>query len=81
MQLGIDADGRERAQVLLLQIRRRWLDDDLVLIIVLQAVGIFAVAAVFRPARGLHVGRGPGLGPTERSVVAGWKVPAPISMS
>ena len=36
---------------------------------------------VGRPARGLHVGRRHGLEPSARSVVAGWKVPAPTSMS
>ena len=63
MQLGINADGGERTQILLLQVGRRWLDDDLVLVIVLQAIGIFAVAAILGAARGLHVSCGPRLWP------------------
>ncbi len=34
-----------------------------ILVVVLQAVGIVAVATIGGPAAGLHVGRGPGLGP------------------
>ena len=56
VQMRIDADGGERLQVQLLQVRRRRLDDHLELVIVLQPVGIFTVAAVLRPARGLHIG-------------------------
>ena len=29
----------------------------------LQAIGVFPIAAVFRAARGLHIGSSPGLGP------------------
>jgi hypothetical protein len=60
--LEIDAQRFERAQVQALDVGRRGLEYDLILVIVLQAIGIFAVAAVFRPARGLHVSGMPGLG-------------------
>ena len=41
---------------------RRGLDDDLVLVVVLQAERVVAVATVGRPAARLHVGGRPGLG-------------------
>src|SRR5688572_29510158 len=58
----VDAQALQRVEVQLLDIRRRGFQDDLVLVIVLQAVRIVAVAPVLRPARGLHVRRAPGLG-------------------
>ena len=42
---------------------RRRLQDHLELVVVLQPVGVLAVAAVLRPARGLHIGGVPGLRP------------------
>ena len=63
VDLGIDADGVERLQVELLDVRRRRLQDHLELIVVLQPVRVLAVAAVLRPARGLDVGRVPRLRP------------------
>ena len=59
----VDADGFERAEIKLLKVLWRRLDDHLILVIVLQAVGIFAVAAVGGAARGLHIGGRPGLRP------------------
>ena len=56
VQLRIDADGVERFQIEILQIGRRRLQDHLELVVMLQPVRIFAIAAVFRPARGLHIG-------------------------
>ena len=46
-------------EIELLDVRRRRLHDDLELVIVLQPVRVFAVAAVFRAARRLHVGGRP----------------------
>ena len=63
VQRRIDADRGERLQVQVLKVRRRRLHDHLELVVVLQPVGIFAVAAVLGPARGLHIGRIPGLRP------------------
>ena len=63
VQLRIDADGVERLEIELLDVRRRRLQDHLELVIVLQPVRVLAVAAVLRPARGLHVGRVPRLRP------------------
>ena len=60
---GIDADGGERLQIEVLQVRRRRLQDHLELVIVLQPVGIFAVAAILRPPRRLHIGGVPGFRP------------------
>jgi hypothetical protein len=59
----IDADRLEAAEVELLQVRRVGLQDHLVLIIVLQPVGVFAVTAVGRAAAGLDVGGVPRLRP------------------
>ena len=59
MQRGVDADGFQRAKVEVLQIGRRGFDDHLILIIMLQAVGVFAIAAIGWAARGLHIGRSP----------------------
>ena len=61
VQARIDADGGQRLQVQVLKVRRRRLQDHLKLIIVLHPVGVFAVAAVLGPARGLHIGRVPAL--------------------
>ena len=60
---GIDADRVERFQIELLQVVRRRLEDHLELVIVLQPVRVFAVAAVLGPARGLHIGGVPRLRP------------------
>ena len=51
---------RERVQIQLLHILRRRLQDHLILIIVLQPVGVLAIAAVGGPARGLDKGGVPG---------------------
>src|SRR5439155_16507128 len=42
-------------------VRRRGLEHHLVLVVMLQAIGILAVAAVLWPARRLHIRRVPGL--------------------
>ena len=60
---GIDADRREAGEIELLAVGRRRLQDDLELIILLQPVGVFAIAAVGRPPRGLDIGGAPRLGP------------------
>ena len=59
MQAGIKTDRGERLQVQILKVRRRWLHDHLKLVIMLQPVRVFAVAAVLWPARGLHIGGPP----------------------
>ena len=58
----VDAHRAERTEVQLDDVRRRRLDDDLVLVVVLQAERVVAIAAVGRPARRLHVGGAPRLG-------------------
>ena len=57
-----DAEGLERAQVDVLDVRRRRLDDHLVLVVVAQAVGVLAVAAVGGAHGRLDVGGAPGTG-------------------
>ena len=61
VELRIDADRVERVEIEVLQVGRRRLQDHLELIVVLQPVRVLAVAAVLRPARGLHIGGIPGL--------------------
>jgi hypothetical protein len=63
VELGIDADGIERLEIEVLDVVGRRLEDDLELIVVLQPVGVLAVAAVLRPARGLHIRGVPGVRP------------------
>src|SRR5688500_1245958 len=55
------AEALQRIEVQRLDLERRRLEHHLVLVVVLQAVGIFAVAPVFRAARGLHISRFPQL--------------------
>ena len=62
VRLGIDAQGFERTDIEIDDVRRRRLEHHLILVIVLQAVGVFAVAPVLGAARGLHIGGAPGLG-------------------
>lgn len=62
----IYAERGQRFDVNVLNLEGRWLEDDLVLVIVLQPVGILAIAAVGRPAGWLHVRDVPGFG-TEHS--------------
>ena len=61
MQGHINANGFETAQIELLQIRRAGFDEHLILVIMLQAVWIFSIAAIGWTARWLHIGRSPGL--------------------
>ena len=63
VQQRVDADRRQRAEIELLQVRRVRLQDHLVLVVMLQPVGVFAVAAVLRPPRRLHIGGLPALRP------------------
>ena len=51
----IDADGFEAAQILIDDVVGRRLQDHLQLLVLVQAIGILAVAAVGRAAAGLHV--------------------------
>src|SRR5229473_4613555 len=65
--LEVDADGAQAPQVNVLNIDRRGLEDYLKLGMLVQPVGVLAVAAVG--------------GPTTRKKVSGCIVPAPTSMS
>ena len=60
--LQIEAQGFERAQIQLQDVVGRRLQNNLELVVVLQAVGVLAIAAVLRAAAGLHIGCLPGLG-------------------
>ena len=53
----------QRFQVQLLRVARIGLEDHLELVVLLQAVGVFAVAAIVRADGGLDVAHVPGLGP------------------
>ena len=56
VQIGIQANGADGAQIQFLHIFRSRLQDHLILVIVLQPVGVLAIAAVGRAAAGLHKG-------------------------
>ena len=58
----VDADGFQAAQVQILNVVRRGLEDDLILKMFVEAVGIFAVASVGGPTRGLDVSDAVGSG-------------------
>ena len=62
MGVGVDAECTQRVKVELEDVCRRGLEHHLKLVVMLQAVGIFAVAAILGPTRWLHIGRTPGLG-------------------
>ena len=57
----VDADGFEAAEVLLDHVGGRGLQDHLQLRVLVEAVGIVAVAAVGGAAAGLHIGDAVGL--------------------
>jgi hypothetical protein len=59
----VEAERGEGAEIALEDVRRRRLQHDLELVVVLQTIRVLAVTAVLRPARGLHVGRAPRLRP------------------
>ena len=63
MGVHVDAERPQAAKILVLHVVRRWLQDHLELVVVLEPVGVLAVAAVAGTPRGLHVGRAPRLRP------------------
>ena len=70
MYFRIDAQLAQGVEIEVLEIVRRGLQRDLELVVVLQAVGVVAVAAVFRAAAGLYVGSEPRFG-AERAQAGG----------
>ena len=57
---GVDPEALEGVEIELLDVQRRRLQEDLILIVVLQAVGVFAVATVRGPPGRFHIGNLPG---------------------
>ena len=57
----VQADGFQAAQVEFLRVARIGLEDDLVLVVHLHAVGVLAIAAIIGAERGLHIGHVPRL--------------------
>src|SRR3546814_5068465 len=55
----INPDFRKAAEIQFLQIGRGWLHDHLILVIMLQAIGIFAIASIGRAAAWLDIGAVP----------------------
>src|SRR5207253_6802761 len=55
MFLKIDSDGSEALQIDLLDVGRRWFEDDLKLGVLVQAIGVFAIATVGGPTARLHI--------------------------
>jgi hypothetical protein len=58
----VEADRGQRLQVDLLRVAGIRLEDDLVLVVLLKAVGVLGVAAVVRADGGLDIRHVPGLG-------------------
>ena len=56
VQAGVDANGAQGVQIQLLQVVGVGLQDDLILVVVLQPVGVLAIAAIAGAARRLDVG-------------------------
>jgi len=77
----VDADGFEAAEILIDDVGRRGLQDNLQLLVLVEAIGIFAVASIGGTAAWLYVGDAVRLGPSTRRKVSGHMVPAPTSMS
>src|SRR3982750_1614722 len=63
MPRGVETDGLEAPQIQLLRIARVWLENHLILVVHLHAVGIFAIATVIRAKGGLDIGYLPRLWP------------------
>jgi hypothetical protein len=61
MVKGIDAEGLQAAEIDLLDVKGRGFDDDLILIIVLEPIGIFTVSTIGWTARRFHIGHPPRL--------------------
>jgi len=74
----IDPEALEGIEVEFLDVKRRGFHDDLVLVVVLEPVRVFAIAAVRRSSGGLHIGHPPGFRSRALRNVAGLKVPAPL---
>jgi len=62
VQRGVNADRCEAREIKILTFRWCRLQDHLKLIEMLQPVGVFAVAAIGRSARGLYIGGAPRFG-------------------
>lgn len=69
----------QRLEVLRLDVNGRRLEDHLVLVKLLQAIGVVSVATVGGASRGLDERNIPRSGPSARKKVAGLNVPAPTS--
>ena len=70
----IDPQCTQRAQIKVDDVRRSRLQNHLILMVLLQTIGIFAVTAVLRTTRGLNISSAPGFGtksPQERRGVGG----------
>src|SRR5262245_41109326 len=75
MNLRVDANGLERIEVEILNVRGRRLQDHLKLVVMLKPVRILAVAAIFRPARRLNVSGIPRLRPERAQRRGGMESP------
>ncbi len=60
-----DAEGLQRLQVEFLRVAGVWLEDDLILEVVLHPVGVFAKAPIIRADARLDVGHAPGFWPED----------------
>jgi len=69
---GLDAAGLQAFQIKLLGVCGRGFQEDLVLIVMLETMGVFTVSAIGRTAAGFHVGHSPGFG-TQRPEEGVWR--------
>src|SRR5262245_36259940 len=74
---GIDAESAEAVEIDVLDVGCLRLQDHLELVVMLEPVGVLAIAAVLGAAGGLHVSRAPGLRPKRAKRGRGVKGPRP----
>jgi hypothetical protein len=73
----IDAEGLQTVEIDLLDIKRRRLEDDLILIIVLEPIGVLSITAIRGPARRFDIGNFPRLRAQDPEEGGGIERPCP----
>jgi hypothetical protein len=73
----IDPKGLQTVEIDLLDIKRRRFENDLILVIVLEPVGVFSIAAIRRPPRRFDIGHLPRLRTQDPEEGSGIERPCP----
>ena len=68
---GVDPQSSQRFKINILRVLWGWLEDDLILDVLIKAVGVFAVTPVVGADGGFHVGHVPGFR-AEDAESGGW---------